>query len=178
MLLFALPQQCSDNEEDDFSLALRAKSSPRRAAFLRKFFSKGKTAAASVGLVPKKSDDSSSQESLRESSEDHPDDCDGSTTDGTDYVRTSDCLLLDGLVDQYLGAQRQHRRAKADYNINYFRAAEAAAAWPEPRDEMISEFETPMSRGTTTTSSDSSDATTSSSYEISQSGRKMKIVSL
>eukprot|EP00929_Paragymnodinium_shiwhaense_P061165 TRINITY_DN30549_c0_g2_i1.p2 TRINITY_DN30549_c0_g2~~TRINITY_DN30549_c0_g2_i1.p2 ORF type:complete len:137 (+),score=31.55 TRINITY_DN30549_c0_g2_i1:45-413(+) len=62
-------------------------------------------------------------------------DDDASTACSGDYVKSSDCILLDGLCDQYLGGQRQYRHSRDYYNPRYFKVEDLV--WPAAPEETV-----------------------------------------
>lgn len=108
--------------EDEFECAMSPRS-PRR---LRKLVSK-----MVCSFATKKTSERTKNVEVFDDEDESPLYRDTSaTTCGDDYVESSDCLLLDGLVDQYLGGQKSRRGGRMDYKVRYFDAAEEAAEWP------------------------------------------------
>lgn len=104
---------------------------------------------------------------------------DSSATCGDDYIESSDCLLLDGLVDTYLSGQKSRRRGRMDYNVRYFHAAEEAAEWPlsmESSTSTMCSYRSMKSNLSVSTSASTSSATsTCTTSSVSTTSTRMSL---
>eukprot|EP00929_Paragymnodinium_shiwhaense_P056007 TRINITY_DN28038_c0_g1_i1.p1 TRINITY_DN28038_c0_g1~~TRINITY_DN28038_c0_g1_i1.p1 ORF type:complete len:168 (+),score=43.70 TRINITY_DN28038_c0_g1_i1:100-603(+) len=134
-MLFLTSKTKNVEEEDEFSMAMPKKRGRSPCKALLGFISRGKEMTARL-----RSSSKPSKIAAQTTSHNFDEEDDASTVCDADYVKSSDCILLDGLCDQYLGGQRQHRHSKDYYNVRYFNVENPA--WPAAPEDTQSSMST------------------------------------